>query len=971
MAVLPVGIGSEEGGYKIENSLRFNAADNAYLSRTPASAGNRKTWTWSGWVKLSDFTHEKNLFTVWDAANDNSSFGFQFLGTGTFRIGVWTYFALATNAYYRDPSGWYHVVVVLDTTQATASNRLKLYINGEEVTSFSIDNRASISQNQDMGINLASQHMVGGSDYWQTSTYAMDGYMAEVHFVDGQALTPSSFGEFNGDTGAWQPKAYSGSYGTNGFYLPFSENDAFFSSATGGKFTTTSVNSIYRTTGNDSAGVLSGLIISGDFDIYWKYGTASGGLSPGDAYVVGVIDASYKDSFNYNSGLLGGNSSTVFYTQYGGPGFYTAAYVNGSQTDSLTSGTNPSTTSYVRISRSGSTISIHQGVTPGSWTLIKTFTGTSSADMMWFFGSGNKDQNISLNNITFNSINGVSTTNLINLSGVGSDNSGNGNNFFPQNISSIEGVGNDSLVDSPASYGTDTGAGGEVRGNYCTLSPINRSTSSPAAVLVEGNLRLNCPTGANSTPGSTAFALGTMLLSSGKWYFESKSVQVNGSAGAAGIGVTNAISTFNFNGGNYSTSSFSNLFKQSGPANTVMIAYDADNNLFWKGQNGTWDAGNPAAGTGGTSYTGPVAPFAVAYNDTANRLDVYVNFGQRPFTYTAPSGFKALCTTNLPESNVLDGGEYFNPVLYTGNGSTLAVTGVGFAPDLVWSKGRSAAKTPGIYDTVRGATKKLAPSLEAEEITQSGVSAFGTDGFTLGSDDGLNGSGTTYVAWCWKEAATAGLDIISYTGTGSARTIAHNLGTVPAMMIVKRRSSGGSGWITYHKDMNASPATGRILLNETGPFASNSGLWNNTAPTSSVFTLGGDSATNGNGSTYIAYLFAPVDGFSAFGKYTGNGSSDGPFVYTGFRPKYLAYKMVTGSQSWGCNDAVRDPENYSDLRILLNAADSEEVRGSTDCVDFLANGFKIRATSTIWNGSGSTYIYMAFAENPFKYALAR
>jgi hypothetical protein len=306
------------------------------------------------------------------------------------------------------------------------------------------------------------------------------------------------------------------------------------------------------------------------------------------------------------------------------------------------------------------------------------------------------------------------------------------------------------------------------------------------------------------------------------------------------------------------------------------------------------------------------------------------------------------------------------------------LTGVGFQPDWVWTKSRSAGYDHQIYDAVRGAgSTKSISSNSANSEAQGNValygyvSAFNSDGFTgtNGTDGSIpsayyNQSGQTYVAWNWKESVTAGFDIVTYTGTGANRTVAHNLGVAPKMIFIKA-SNLNAFWQVYNADNGA---TKTIYLNATNAATTDSTSWNNTAPTSSVFTVGTNSDVNSNTYSYVAYCFAEVAGYSKFGSYVGNSSTDGPFVFTGFRPAYVLYKgSSTSGGAWDIHDDTRSPSNEAVQTLFANTAGAE---GGV-AIDILSNGFKIRDTSANANSSGVTYIYAAFADSPFKYSLAR
>ena len=329
--------------------------------------------------------------------------------------------------------------------------------------------------------------------------------------------------------------------------------------------------------------------------------------------------------------------------------------------------------------------------------------------------------------------------------------------------------------------------------------------------------------------------------------------------------------------------------------------------------------------------------------------------------------------------------DYFNIKLYTGNGSAgHAITGVGFAPDWTWIKNKGASAHHTVFDRVRGATKAIYTNQTDAETTVSGhITAFGSDGFTLGDNSGkgsTNENNKNYAAWNWKAGGagssnsdgsitstvstntTAGFSIVSYTGTGSAATVGHGLGVAPKLIIIKNRSSAES-WRVYH---NALGATKEIYLDLTASAGTSSSSFNDTEPTSSVFSVGTGNGTNKSSENLIAYCFAEKKGYSKFGSYTGNGNSDGPFVYTGFRPAWVMYKPTDQSDHWEIHDNKRDTFNPMDTILYANRNNAEsDPASTTDRLDFLSNGFKIRTGSSDYNGNGNNYIYIAFAESPF------
>ena len=302
---------------------------------------------------------------------------------------------------------------------------------------------------------------------------------------------------------------------------------------------------------------------------------------------------------------------------------------------------------------------------------------------------------------------------------------------------------------------------------------------------------------------------------------------------------------------------------------------------------------------------------------------------------------------------------YFQTKLYTGTGSSLAITLDGsenMQPDWVWIKERNGATNQMLTDSVRGATKTLhSQNTDTESTDAQALKSFDSDGFTVGTDGDVNTSSDTYVAWNWKKTATAGFDIVSYTGNGSSRTISHSLSAVPKLIILKNRSESFD-WRTYTTVIDGS--MDYVFLNKTDAKSDDTV----SVPTSSVFSLDNSNQTNKNGNSFIAYLFADVKGYSKFGSYTGNGNADGTFVYTGFKPAFVITKKTSGTSPWGIHDNKRDP--FNEVDELLEADSGAALSDSTYGRDYLSNGFKIKTSSSGVNGSGNTFIYMAFAESP-------
>ena len=780
---------SGQQGYQISRSLRFNSADSAYLNRTPASAGNRRTFTWSGWVKRSKLGDENKTFTAGssgtitylqfqDNVTDGLTFG-RYTGTHTFR--------LSTTQVFRDSSAWYHITLAVDTTQATDTNRVKIYVNGTQITVFTTATYPA--QNLDLEINNTNDHRIGiGTGSFSGSGY-LDGYLTEINFIDGQALTPSSFGETDTITGVWKPKKYAGTYGTNGFYLNFSDN-----------------------------------------------------------------------------------------------------------------------------------------------------SGTTSTTL-------------------------------------GKDSSGNGNNFTPNNFSVTAGAGNDSLIDTPTPYAD----GGNGRGNYPTANPLDR-TAGNGTSFSNGNLDVVL---------ANASVRGTIgIPSSGKWYFEwtitKVYVDAQGNLGIAGgvvkagttalCGVIPATASNPFDvGGIYKNGSKVQSVLGLSVNDVFSVAIDMDALTLQAYRNGT---------TFGSSITLDSAVYIPHFSgngtSTGDANTAALNFGQRPFAYTPPSGFVALNTQNLPEPSIKKPSSYFDVKLYTGTNATQSITGLNFSPDLVWLKNRSGTNYHGLFDTVRGRAAGLSSNVTDAESTSSAgndLASFDANGFTVGPVQNwgsTNTSSASIVAWCWDESATPGFDIVTYTGNASnaARSVAHSLGVAPQLMITKGREAqvtGTDNWLVWHGSFGAGDF---LSLNTTSAKSTSSSYWGNTVPTSSNFYVGGTSSNvhNESSKNYVAYLWSEVAGFSKFGSYTGNGSSDGPFVFLGFKPRFILFKNTTNF-NWQILDTARADYNQGTVTLFPNLSNAENTTATQ--YDILSNGFKIRTSDAGSNGSGNSIIFAAFAENPFKYALAR
>jgi len=584
---------------------------------------------------------------------------------------------------------------------------------------------------------------------------------------------------------------------------------------------------------------------------------------------------------------------------------------------------------------------------------------------------------------------------------IGADSSGNDNHFHIQGY-----VTHDQMLDSPTN-------------NFSTFNFLDNT-----ATLSEGNLKTVNGSSYKGSRPSFAFP------SSGKWYVEYCETSTRKSNVIGGWKIVEGGSNLSVNSGStglYWGSSGIQVANQDGnggwhtnpngigSGDILSMAYDGATGKFWCGINNTYyrqntsspyqllTDGNPAAGTGQTNtWAYPNEPsFLGLYNYS---LTGVANFGQDSsfagiktaqgnqdnnargdFFYAPPAGFLALCTDNIDD--VIVPSEHFNTVLYTGDGSEEAVTGVGFQPDWVWVKARNADVNHKVFDAVRGLGSLRINTTGGENTdTSENLTSYNSDGFTIKDPDYITNT-RTIVAWNWKANGVgssntngsinttktsanvdAGFSMITYTGNGTAgATVGHGLSSAPEMIIVKNRDDTDV-WMVYHAYKSSAPQTDYIILDRTDAVADLATVWNDTAPTSSVFSIGTLVDVNNNTENYIAYCFHSVEGYSKVGSYTGNGNVDGTFVYTGFRPAFIMFKNINAVGSWHMYDTKRNTSNVSSTILIANANNVEESDSSYN-IDILSNGFKQRTTSSITNDG--YYLYLAFAEMPFSNSNAR
>tara|TARA_R100000315_G_scaffold61901_2_gene41548 strand:- start:599 stop:3067 length:2469 start_codon:yes stop_codon:yes gene_type:complete len=582
---------------------------------------------------------------------------------------------------------------------------------------------------------------------------------------------------------------------------------------------------------------------------------------------------------------------------------------------------------------------------------------------------------------------------------VGADTSGKGHHFSSTNLATT-----DNMTDSPVD-------------NHCVMSPITVAESQAQATLSEGNLKVDL-----GTPGSSvAHTYGTIAIpASGKYFFEGTFSNVSGGP-RIGISVVrtsgNQSRYVYISDGQKIVNTTGSSYGASYSASDVIgVAVNVDDNEITFFKNGSSQGAftiDLTLSTGGSSSD--YFPFITNGSGSSTSV-VEFNFGARDFAHTPPSGFVALSTANLPDPAIdpaqgENPTEYWDAQLYTGDSGTQEISKFAFQPDWVWIKNRDNADDHYMYDSIRGATKTLHPNDTPKEFTSANaLQSFDSDGFTTGGDGGTNRNTQDYVAWAWRAggvptadnsagagntptagsvkidgsnlgsalggtiAATrisanteAGFSIVSYTGTGANATVAHGLNAVPEWIIFRDRDNIND-WVVYHVGLGN---TNFVKLNESIVSTDNDTIFNDTTPTSSLFSLGSANLANNSSQKHIAYCFAPKEGYSKFGSYDDNviGSdyeNTSPFVYTGFRVGWLMIKGTSAGREWVMYDNKRTPDNGVYLRA--NTAAVEQTDATNHDISFLSNGFKIRGGSGDINTTGESYIYMAFADQPFKFA---
>jgi hypothetical protein len=1005
-------------GYEIEQSLRFDSGDTAHLQRTPSSAGNRRTFTLSAWIKTTDGFPADPIFCCGTGTNDASTTYIAFY-QGKMQFQGYNTNYRVTNRVFRDTAAWYHFIWAVDTTQSTADNRIRLYVNGVEETSFGTKNNPS--QNYEFIINSINEHQLG-DEGGQTGGYPpFDGHMAEVNFIDGAQLTPSSFGETDSITGQWIPKEPDGlTYGTNGFYLKCSGETAKYS-----PYFDTDVQGIYlsHTDAIDSLGTKNftteGWIYpehdgaSDSYDCIWSCGAPQQIYWHKESQMVRVFYQS-GGSYCYNNVtstanvkagewchfavVRNGTSMTIYTHGVGGTAATSSASINASSTNAYIgtfqgeSGGSQFWGSVYGLRHTIGTARYTSNFTPPTADLTDDIAWNSSSNTgVGFLQVTNSNGTITdageghtITKVGSWSSRYFSPT----VTDVGNDSSGNGNDFVPTNL-----LPSDVMLDSPTN-------------NFPTLNFLDNGNNS---TLSRGALK--------ATFSGWSDTFGTFQVPfTGKWYWE-LAATTNGNL-YFGLWTTNytdtdagqdygtgkqVLGTGGITGGSsgaYFGSAVSN-------GDIIGMAVDCDNGKIWWSRNGTYgSSGNPATGANqALTFTATDVYKIIVAGASGNVSDI--NFGQNGtftgtktaqgnadaggvgnFYYAPPSGFKALCTKNLPNPAVKKSSDHFNAVVYTGTGSTRSVTGVGHKPGMLWIKAYSTTDDHRVQDEVRGSTKQLdINNTDAEYTAADGITSFDSDGFTIGADSSnqFNVSGTSSVAFSWKGAGsgsannsgdinatvsanpTAGFSIIKWTADGSNNnTVAHGLGIKPSVVWYKKIADGGHSWYVLTDAYDGSQDYLR-LSNADFISVSAGGYGWQTSSTISNWTWN-------SGHEMMAYAFAEIEGFSQFGAYNSNAVVNGPFIHTGFTPKFFMARHINNptSEWWYQYDTARDDANPIPAMLFPNANSAQYTSGS-NVIDIVSNGIKLRANNGTINGytSANNYFYMAFAESPFKYANAR
>tara|TARA_B100000287_G_scaffold274865_1_gene258880 strand:- start:49 stop:2919 length:2871 start_codon:yes stop_codon:yes gene_type:complete len=927
------------GGSVIEKSLRFRRENSARFYKDITVNGNRYVYTLACWVKR----HQGGEHSFFDFYNSDSArliFQFYFDHLRIFsRIGGSTVYNINYDHDLRDYHSWMHVVFEVDVTRNTQSERIKVYVNGVQQTAASGADLPSQTANSRAN-RSGSEHRIGCQHDSGGDEAFIDANFADFWWIDGRALDPTNFGYTESQTGLWRPKR-------------FDERRDIFGNIGPNNGTTWSSN---VTTSNFNSGTAANM-----FDGSYNSTATVNSTDASNNYVT----TSSVNVVASKIGVVLSNSSTDI-----------QVYVNGSVVGTVAGADiindTPKHFEFTFTEATVSTIKVQRPSSTSGWQIY----GISLNGVPLIDGA---TTNIGVNGYHLEFKDTSST------SGYLKDTSGNGNHFASSTgFSAANDSTNDSSLDTPSN-------------NYSTFTTLLTDHRSDTTYN-HGNLKITTGSGASTVGNSIA-------VGSGKWYAEFKctakssvnmmvGVQSNyGFDGEKQINETqNGGRGYAYiNNGNKALTDGSNpSYGATWDIGDVMgIALDMDRFKVNFSKNGAWQGEFDIQDV----YGGQPLSYHMCcgHGQSGVTATFEANFGQRAFSYTPPSYHKAINQANLSLSKseshtvIVRPQKHFDTLLYTATGNAMSVTGLEFKPDLIWQKRRDATSGSHFhywFDSVRGGRYILQSNTNAGDGDAGSNTniVFKHGGFDMAASDGGQGNATggTYVAWCWKAGGAAvsnangnitssvsvneeaGFSIVSYTGNGSnGQTVGHGLSRAPQWIILKNRDAT-QNWRVWQEKLSPTGAK-RLLLDATNQNEDASFL-NDTAPTSTVFTLGNaDDAWNANGDKFIAYCWHEVPGFSKFGRYTGNGNDNGPFIYLGFRPAWVMFKLTSGADDWPIYDIKRDSVNVADHRLFANTSSAEGAVGQ-EHFDFLSNGIKFRKQKNPFNNSGAEYVYFAFAE---------
>ena len=947
--------------YEVERSLRFNSGDSPELTRTPSGAGNRKTWTLSFWVKISndDLGSHGFLFSTGADSSNKVQINLESSNRLTFeaKSGGSTQAYIRPSNNLRDISAWYHFVIRVDTTDSTSTNRIKIYINGTQQTDLALNTFPS--EDAEFEWNKAQEHNIGKRTY--SSNY-FNGYLAEINFIDGQAYDSSYFGKTDPLTGQWIPKKYVGNYGTNGFYLNFSDNSSTSalgtdSSGNSNNFTVNNL-SVSAGNGNDSSvdtptnnfptwnflytedqtgGTtaysegnlkLNTTTASGNGNLY-PFGFTSFGARSGKWYAEFVSDTGNHAVGIANNGQLDSDVTSNPYGAYANTSFiYTNSGEIRTNDGNLTNQASYGSGDIIGVAmdldnmklyfhKNGTYINSGNPSTGSNGYTIGSLPSGKTGDYIFSCGS-NGASSVGV----FANLGQIKTasTSYADAEGIGSFNYPVPTGFkalctanLPDPTITLPNRHFDTLL-----Y-TGTGSTQSITGlnfqpDWVWLKSRSQSHNHGVIDSVRGRAAIMFPNSSSAEMTSTA----TQDLVS----FDAPT---SGNNGGITVGTVNNLSSSNDNG-------------------TTIVGWN-------------WNAGDADSKT----YKVKVV---------ADSTDYGHGTGSNKYQFFKSDGTTGFGTNGV-DLDLEEGGTYIfdwsdssaqnHPIRFslTNDGTHSSGTSAGTEYTTGVTKDDSAYKTT---ITIASGVANLFYYCQ----NHSGMGAEINTNTTKGSTN-FDG-GIQSVA---KANTTSGFSIVTYTGNGSAgATVGHGLGVVPKIVIVKRRNSSDDWRINIGPILGSGKEGHSVKWNSTGGEADTNNLFNSTNPTSTVFTIGDSTDLNANTSTYLAYCFSDVASYSKFDKYVGNGSDNGTFVFTGFRPAWLLMKNVSsGSTNFILKTAKIQTHNEMLAALQSNRPDAEQSSLST--VDFLSNGFKIRNNGSFTNTNGDTYIYWCFAESPFKNARAR